>query len=128
MRKFIRSILVKEYHVIEAESGLEALDILSQPENDINFIISDLMMPVMDGLEFSKRIKNDIKTSHIPLLILTAKTSYEKRLESYKVGVEEYLTKPFDEDLLLVRIENILKTGGSINTPSVSIWMYLLFM
>jgi signal transduction histidine kinase/ligand-binding sensor domain-containing protein/CheY-like chemotaxis protein len=109
MRKFIRSILVKEYHVIEAESGLEALDILSQPENDINFIISDLMMPVMDGLEFSKRIKNDIKTSHIPLLILTAKTSYEKRLESYKVGVEEYLTKPFDEDLLLVRIENILK-------------------
>lgn len=110
MRKFIRSILEKKYHVIEAENGQEALEKLNRQENDINFIISDLMMPIMDGMEFSKRIKSDITTSHIPLLILTAKTSYDKRMESYRIGVEEYLTKPFDEELLMIRIENILKS------------------
>lgn len=110
MRIFIRSILEKKYHVLEAGNGQEGLEILNRPENNINFIVSDLMMPIMDGMEFSKRIKNDIKTSHIPILILTAKTSYDKRIESYKVGVDEYLIKPFDENLLLIRIENIIKS------------------
>lgn len=110
MRTFIRSILEKQYRILEAENGQEGLELLNRSENDISLIVSDLMMPIMDGLEFSKRIKNDIKTSHIPILILTAKTSYDKRMESYKIGVDEYLTKPFDEDMLLVRIENILKT------------------
>lgn len=110
MRTFIRSILEKKYHILEAENGKEALNILNQPENDVNFIVSDLMMPIMDGMEFSSKVKKDIRTSHIPILILTAKTSNDKRIESYKVGVDEYLTKPFDENLLLIRIENILKS------------------
>lgn len=110
MRIFIRSILEKKYQVLEAENGQEALGLLNRAEHEINFIVSDLMMPVMDGMEFSKQIKSDIKTSHIPILIVTAKTSYDTRMESYKIGVDEYLTKPFDEDLLLIRIENILKS------------------
>ena len=72
-------------------------------------IISDLMMPVMDGIELSRRVKENFAISHIPFLMLTAKTSQETRIESYRIGVDEYLLKPFDESLLLARIENILE-------------------
>lgn len=63
----------------------------------------------MDGLELSRRVKEDFAISHIPFLMLTAKTGQESRLESYRVGVDEYLLKPFDEELLLTRISNILE-------------------
>ena len=65
------------------------------------------MMPVMDGLELSRRVKEDLSISHIPILILTAKVSDEARLDSFRIGVDEYLQKPFSEELLLVRIQNI---------------------
>lgn len=107
MRSYIRSILREKYNVAEAQHGEEALKVLSNQH--IDFIISDLMMPVMDGLELSRRIKEDINISHIPFLMLTAKTSKETRIESYRIGVDEYLLKPFDETLLLTRIENILE-------------------
>ena len=106
MRRYIRSILGGRYAVVEASNGKEALEILAN--NQVDFIITDLMMPVMDGHELSRRLKNDISTSHIPVLVLTAKTSPQTRIESYRTGVDEYLSKPFDEDLLLARIENIL--------------------
>lgn len=106
MRGYIRSILRDYYNVLEATNGAEALDVLNnQP---VDFIISDLMMPVMDGIELSRRVKETFTISHIPFLMLTAKTSPETRLESYRTGVDEYLLKPFDETLLLARIENIL--------------------
>lgn len=107
MRGYIRSILREKYHVAEAQHGEEALKVLANQH--IDFIISDLMMPVMDGMELSRRIKEDINISHIPFLMLTAKTSQEARIESYRIGVDEYLLKPFDETLLLTRIENILE-------------------
>ncbi len=107
MRIFIRSILSRSYHTLEAENGLEAITLLAQ-NNKVDFIISDIMMPVMDGMELSRRIKENIATSHIPILMLTAKTSDEIRMESFKIGVDEYLVKPFEEKLLLIRIENIL--------------------
>ena len=66
-------------------------------------------MPVMDGVELSKRVKANINYSHIPFLMLTAKTSNESRIESFRIGVDEYLLKPFDDTLLLVRIANILE-------------------
>ena len=66
-------------------------------------------MPVMDGLEFSKKVKENFNISHIPFLMLTAKTSSEAKLQSYKIGVDEYLLKPFDEEMLLTRIQNILE-------------------
>lgn len=108
MRRYIRSILCKTYHTLEAENGKEALNILYQSD-EVDFIISDIMMPIMNGLEFSRKVKENIATSHIPVLMLTAKSSDENRMESYKIGVDEYLIKPFDENILLLRIENILK-------------------
>ena len=107
MRSYIRSILEEYYQVIEATHGKEALDILNA--HNVDFIISDLMMPVMDGMELSKRVKANFNISHIPFLMLTAKTSNESRIESFRVGVDEYLLKPFDDTLLLARIANILE-------------------
>lgn len=107
MRGYIRSILREQYNVLEASNGEEALHILNS--NPVDFIISDLMMPVMDGIELSRRVKETFAISHIPFLMLTAKTSQEARLESYRMGVDEYLLKPFDETLLLTRIQNILE-------------------
>ena len=107
MRDYIRSILTDHYNVFEAENGSEALTVLNL--QNIDFIISDLMMPVMDGIEFSRKVKENFAISHIPFLMLTAKTSVESRIESFKIGVDEYLLKPFDEDLLLARINNILE-------------------
>lgn len=107
MRKYICSILSDYYKVAEAENGEEALMVLKA--TSIDFIISDLMMPVMDGLELSQKVKSDLSTSHIPFLMLTAKTSIETQIGSYKMGADEFLTKPFDEELLLTRINNILE-------------------
>ncbi len=107
MRGYIRSILKEQYNVVEAADGAEALSLLNS--NPVDFIVSDLMMPVMDGIELSRRVKETFAISHIPFLMLTAKTSNEARLESYRMGVDEYLLKPFDETLLLARIHNILE-------------------
>jgi len=107
MRRYICSILNQQYHVIEAANGAEALALLNTCA--VDFIVSDLMMPVMDGIELSRRVKDNFAISHIPFLMLTAKTSNEAQLESYRTGVDEYLLKPFDETLLLTRIENILE-------------------
>lgn len=107
MRDYIRSILVEYYNVLEASQGEEALAILRT--SNVDFIISDLMMPVMDGMELSRRVKSNFAISHIPFLMLTAKTSDEARLESYKMGVDAFLLKPFDENMLLTRIANILE-------------------
>jgi signal transduction histidine kinase/ligand-binding sensor domain-containing protein/CheY-like chemotaxis protein/AraC-like DNA-binding protein len=106
MRSYIRSILRERFRVIEAANGAEALELLLSTQ--VDFIVSDLMMPVMDGLELSRRVKQNFAISHIPFLMLTAKTSAETRLDSYRMGVDEYLLKPFDETLLLARIDNIL--------------------
>lgn len=108
MRSYISSILSDYYRIVEAGNGEEAVSLMKQER--IDFIVSDLMMPVMDGLELSQKVKEDINTSHIPFLMLTAKTSKETRLASYRIGVDEYLNKPFDEDVLLTRIHNILET------------------
>ena len=107
MRDYIRSILSEYYNVLEASQGEEALVVL-QSQN-VDFIVSDLMMPVMDGMELSRQVKANFAISHIPFLMLTAKTSNEARIESFRIGVDEYLLKPFDDTLLLARIANILE-------------------
>ncbi len=106
MRSYIRSILSDSYVVKEAADGVEALEILKNEKVDL--IISDIMMPRMDGIELSRRLKENLPTSHIPFLMLTAKTSPESRIESYEVGVDAYIQKPFSERLLQARIRNIL--------------------
>ncbi len=107
MRRYIHTILSETYQVLEAENGSVALNLLHS--HPIDFILSDLMMPVMDGLELSEKVKQDFAISHIPFLMLTAKTSSDTRLQSYRMGVDEYLQKPFSEEFLLTRIENILE-------------------
>ena len=107
MGSYISSMLNPYYNTIEAANGEEALTILRK--HNIDFIISDLMMPVMDGLTLSKRVKESIELSHIPFLMLTAKSTEKARTESYRLGVDSYLVKPFSEEVLLARIQNILK-------------------
>ncbi len=98
MRSYIRTLLADEYNMIEAVNGEEGFNLAKKEVPDI--IICDAMMPVMDGYEFSKRVKNTLQTSHIPVVMLTAKTSRASRIESYEQGVDNYLTKPFDTDEL----------------------------
>ncbi|MCQ2200520.1 MAG: response regulator [Bacteroidales bacterium] len=106
MRKYIRSIVEDHYNVVEAGDGLDGLAQLTKV--DVDFIICDLMMPIMDGLEFINKVKHNFAYSHIPILVLTAQVSDEYRTKSYQIGVESYLQKPFDEDMLMARITGIL--------------------
>lgn len=108
MRLYIKSILTDIYDVVEARNGVEALTIMA--EQEVDFIICDLMMPVMDGMEFARKVKSNFSCSHVPILILTAQMSDDYRTESYKIGVEAYLKKPFDEQMLLARISGILES------------------
>lgn len=106
MRRYIRSLLKKEYKLLEAENGVEAMKIIEKHQVDL--IVSDLLMPEMDGLELLKRVKENLATSHIPFLILTAVHSEENEKKCYSIGVDEYLCKPFDADIFKYRIRNIL--------------------
>lgn len=106
MRRYIRSLLKKDYKLLEAENGVKALEVIKK--HSVDLIISDLLMPEMDGLELSKRVKENLETSHIPFLILTAVRSEENERICYSVGVDEYLCKPFDAEVFKYRIRNIL--------------------
>lgn len=106
MRSYIRTLLTADYRLFEAGDGEEALDIIQK--HTIDLIVSDLMMPVMDGMELSRRIKENLATSHIPFLMLTALRSDVQEKRSFEIGVDEYLCKPFDEEVLKLRIRNIL--------------------
>lgn len=106
MRSYIRTLLVGNYRLFEAGNGQEALEIVQK--HTIDLIVSDLMMPVMDGMELSRCIKENLATSHIPFLMLTALRSDVQEKRSFEIGVDEYLCKPFDEEVLRLRIRNIL--------------------
>lgn len=106
MRSYIRTLLVGDYRLFEAGDGQEALEIVQK--HTIDLIVSDLMMPVMDGMELSRRIKENLATSHIPFLMLTALRSDVQEKRSFEIGVDEYLCKLFDEEVLRLRIRNIL--------------------
>ncbi|MFT3753133.1 MAG: two-component regulator propeller domain-containing protein [Paludibacter sp.] len=107
LRQFLKSTLSANYDVFEAENGIQALDIALKYTPDI--IVSDIMMPDMNGLELAKRIKGDMNISHIPLILLTAKTDMGSKLEALEHGVDDYITKPFSSTYLEARIENLLK-------------------
>ncbi|HEY3430589.1 MAG TPA: response regulator, partial [Cyclobacteriaceae bacterium] len=106
LRNYISSILEKEFMVLMAGDGKEALEFAIQfiP----NLIVSDLMMPVMDGLQLTEKIKEDERTSHIPIILLTARNDQSSRLEGLKTGADDYLTKPFSKDELVIRIQNLI--------------------
>jgi YesN/AraC family two-component response regulator len=106
LRNYIKNCLKDNYIVIEANNGKEGF-ILAKSKMP-QLIISDIMMPEMDGIEFCHMIKSDISTSHIPVMLLTAKAGIESQLEGYHEGADEYIIKPFQKDLMIVRIENLI--------------------
>ena len=106
MRAYLRSILQDHYNVTEAVDGQQGLE---RARREVpKLVVCDVMMPVMDGLEFTRRLKADTATSHIPVILLTARSLSEQREEGYGTGADSYLTKPFTGSLLLARIDNLI--------------------
>ena len=108
MRAYLRSILKDRYNVSEAADGRKGLE---KARREVpKLIVCDVMMPVMDGLEFTRQLKEDIATSHIPVVLLTARSLPEQREKGYETGADSYLTKPFSGQVLLSRIDNLLRS------------------
>ncbi len=105
--EFMADSLSDEYTVLVANNGQEALDQLGK--NDVNIVVSDVMMPVMSGTELCTRIKTNIEWSHIPVILLTARTAEEYQIAGLEVGADDYLTKPFNFNLLKLRIHKFLE-------------------
>ena len=109
IQDYLKELLeAKNYTIIQAFSGVEGLQLVTKFHP--NLIISDVMMPKMDGIEFTSKVKSNSTTSHIPIIILTAKTALEDKTTGYNKGADAYISKPFDEELLITRIENLLKS------------------
>jgi signal transduction histidine kinase/DNA-binding NarL/FixJ family response regulator len=104
MQNYITSILT-DYNVVSAYNGIEGIDKLS--EHEVDYIITDYMMPKMNGEEFIEKIKND--NNHLPVLMLTAVTDIQTKFRMLRLGIDDYITKPFEEEELLLRIKNGLK-------------------
>ncbi len=106
IREYIEESLKKEYRIFTASNGKEGIKIAFAEIPDL--IISDVLMPVMDGIELCKALKSDIRTSHIPIILLTAKDSTKDQTIGYEAGADSYLVKPFSSTLLKTRISNLL--------------------
>jgi signal transduction histidine kinase/DNA-binding response OmpR family regulator len=106
IRNFLKEFFEETYRIFEAGNGREALDTALQHHPDL--IISDVMMPEMDGIEFSRRIRNNIRTSHIPIILLTAKGSLTHQMEGMGTGADAYITKPFSPEILKLTVSNLL--------------------
>lgn len=107
MVNFLKSELSSDYTVIEAYDGLEAIDLLKGHHVDV--ILSDLMMPRMDGIELCRRVKTDRETRNIPVIILTAKNDTGSEIEGLSHGADDYVTKPFNNDVLKVKIKKLIE-------------------
>jgi signal transduction histidine kinase/ligand-binding sensor domain-containing protein/DNA-binding response OmpR family regulator len=107
LRDFLKGILTARYEIIEAEDGIAALSRLGHEHVDL--IISDIMMPRMNGIDFCKTVKNDMEISHIPFIMLTAKDALESKIEGAESGADVYLSKPVSVNLLLLTIKNIFE-------------------
>ena len=108
IRAYLRTILQDKYQLNEAADGKQGLALANEIVPDL--IVSDVMMPVMNGLEFCQRVKSGTATSHIPVLLLTARAMSQHLIEGYESGADAYITKPFSAELLLARISNLLKS------------------
>lgn len=106
MRAYLRTLLLDRYYIIEAADGQSGLKLAVESVPDI--VVSDVMMPVMDGLTFCTRLKQHEATSHIPVLLLTARSSEQQYIEGLQTGADMYMTKPFSAELLLANIASLL--------------------
>mgnify|MGYP001510517157 FL=1 len=100
-------LLSREYNVFTAQNGKEGIAVLEK--EDVDLIVSDVMMPEMDGIEFCKYVKGHLEMSHIPMILLTAKNKEEDRAEAYEIGADAFISKPFNLTVLHARIRNLLK-------------------
>jgi len=107
LQNLIVEFFAKTYKVLSAQNGQQALDMIK--ENEINLVVSDVMMPEMDGLTFCRILKNDINTSHIGVLMLTARNSTEDRIDCYNAGADAYIAKPFELPVLVARVKNLIR-------------------
>lgn len=107
VRTFIREHFELNYKIIEASDGIEGFEMAVS--NNPEIIISDVIMPLMDGVDMCQKLKEDIRTSHIPIILLTARTSIENKIEGLETGADAYIEKPFSIDLLEVQINNLLE-------------------
>lgn len=107
MKRYIERELSANYKIVTAGNGEDALAIIQ--EKKIDMVISDIMMPVMDGCELCNRIKENVEFSHIPVILLTAAVGMEKRMESLRIGADGYIEKPFSIDLLKANISNLFR-------------------
>lgn len=108
IRAYLRTILQNHYQINEAADGQQGLTLANEIVPDL--IVSDVMMPVMNGLEFCQRVKGGTATSHIPVILLTARALGQQQIEGYESGADAYITKPFSAEVLLARIDNLLKS------------------
>jgi signal transduction histidine kinase/ligand-binding sensor domain-containing protein/DNA-binding response OmpR family regulator len=116
--EYIKDSLSDSYTIISARNGEEGFEIASEEIPDI--VISDIMMPIMDGIEMCRLLKLDVRTSHIPVVLLTAKGSLQDQKVGYDVGADSYLTKPFSSNLLKSRVKNIIDARKKYSLSSSS--------
>ena len=112
LQAMLYKLLAQRYNVVSAYNGIEALDVLSEQRIDI--VLTDVMMPVMDGVELTRRIHADASMSFIPVVMLTAKRDDEDRAEAYRAGADAYITKPFNTSVLLARIDNLISNRCNV--------------
>ncbi len=120
---FLAKQLSENYQVLKAQNGIQALEILSTKNVDV--IISDIMMPDMDGMTLCGKIKNNLKYSHIPFILLTAQTTLGSKMDGLKIGADEYIEKPYSIDFLRARIDNLLENRKKVqesfkNSPEIN--------
>ena len=109
---FIESTLLDDYEIARAYDGEQALSTLKQ--STVHLIVSDIMMPVMDGFELCRRIKSDVELSHLPVILLTAKNTLQAKLEGLELGADAYIEKPFSPKHLQMQIANLLSNRNKV--------------
>ncbi|WP_236252807.1 two-component regulator propeller domain-containing protein [Echinicola sp. 20G] len=124
LQKFIHDQLKQDYHVYRADNGMEGLKVLK--EKPIDLVISDVMMPIMDGFTLCEKIKSDVNYSHIPLIMLTAKNTLQSKIEGMELGADVYIEKPFSIDHLSLQVKNLLHYRDQVrqafaNQPMVNV-------
>src|SRR5690606_19246036 len=112
VRTFLSNIFNEDYKVVAVADGRAAVDLLGKIS--VQLILSDIMMPVMDGLELCRLVKENIEYAHIPVVLLTAKNSLQAKIEGLEVGADAYIEKPFSPNHLSTQIFNLLTTRDKI--------------